>query len=246
MTMTPSTPPKAAARRAFTLIELLVVLAIIVILVSVLLPALSHAREAGRNTRCLANLKSIGTGLQMYMDTESKGLLPKVRPLNDGTNENDPSLLEVMAKYVDAAMPFKNADQDWVVSDPWRCPSDRGGTESSDFKPLWQYNGTSYEYGPAFVMIAAEMLTVPPDRVQHAVSKAYEQSNPPLPITYDAEDWHNPRFNMNSRGDMSAEARWRRNAMYYGDYRADNAVFVGPDQIQRLVEDTIRFGGIGG
>src|SRR4051794_16195562 len=116
---------KHRTTRAFTLIELLVVISIIALLMSLLLPSLGRARENSRRVKCLANLHGIGHGLQLYMDTEAKGiLLPRVRPLNSGSNTNDPSLLDVMSNYVDAAMPMKpdpNVD-DWIVSDPWKCP----------------------------------------------------------------------------------------------------------------------------
>jgi prepilin-type N-terminal cleavage/methylation domain-containing protein len=43
----------------FTLIELLIVIAIIAILASLLLPALSRAKEKARNLRCVCNLKQV-------------------------------------------------------------------------------------------------------------------------------------------------------------------------------------------
>lgn len=240
-----NTPEIGTTRRArgFTLIELLVVLAIIAILVSLTLPAISKAKESGRRTKCLANLKGIAVGLQLYMDQEGKGLLPKVRPLNEGSNENDPSLLDIMSKYCDAAMPYReNGDGDWIVPDPWKCPSDRdSGDAANGNKPLWQITGTSYEYTPAFVMVAAELLTV--RNVHHGVSRAFENFRPALPVIIDADDWHNPRFEVNRRAELDREPRWDRNAVFYGDWRADKAPFFGDDTVERLVVDTIQFGG---
>jgi len=62
-------------RRAFTLIELLIVIAIIATLIGILLPALAGARESARTTKCMANLKSIGTSLTLYADN-NKGTFP--------------------------------------------------------------------------------------------------------------------------------------------------------------------------
>src|SRR6266436_3028416 len=60
--------------QGFTLIELLVVIAAIGILASVLLPALSRAKEHAQSSRCLSNLKQLGVAMTLYMQ-EFNGLL---------------------------------------------------------------------------------------------------------------------------------------------------------------------------
>ncbi len=63
--------------KGFTLIELLVVIAIIALLISILLPSLSRARELSKRLVCAANLKGIGTSAKIYAnDNFEKWMTP--------------------------------------------------------------------------------------------------------------------------------------------------------------------------
>jgi len=57
-------------RGGFTLIELLVVMAIIALLVAILLPSLTRAKENAKSAACASYLRTFGTGFEMYSSSD--------------------------------------------------------------------------------------------------------------------------------------------------------------------------------
>lgn len=65
-------------REGFTLIELLVVISIVSLLMAILLPALSKAKEAGRKIQCASTMRQIGIVQQVYASDNDDYIIPGI------------------------------------------------------------------------------------------------------------------------------------------------------------------------
>src|SRR4029453_7672172 len=77
-------------RKGFSLTELLVVLGIIVLLIGILLPVISSARERSRRTGCMSNLRVMGRAVVMYANAFN-GRLPNGNPPGEWNSLPDQS-----------------------------------------------------------------------------------------------------------------------------------------------------------
>ncbi len=75
-------------RAGFTLVELLVVISIVALLISILLPALTAARQSAQTVYCSSNLRQVGIALAIYADQHKFQLPPAYWDANAPNNRD--------------------------------------------------------------------------------------------------------------------------------------------------------------
>ena len=140
---------RSKRKDGFTLIELMVVIAVIALLAAMVLPALSGAKEKGRRTACLSNLRQVGLGARLYMEDNDGALFHHHEGwvLDDGTQVN--GLPPDAASCAGGGSGNSQAEKPWVILlQPYLqsrqvafCPSDRTARSRFLATDLANYDG---------------------------------------------------------------------------------------------------------
>ncbi len=126
-------------KRAFTLIELLVVIAIIAILAAILFPVFARAKQAAKRTAGLAQMKQIGTAVQIYAADFDDGL-PTWNICGAAANNASPLPASCGTSWV-GPLSFAAANHWDALLYPY---VKNGRPDLSDYSGLWQSPGAEY------------------------------------------------------------------------------------------------------
>ncbi len=154
-------------RHAFTLVELLVVIGIIALLISILLPSLSKARESAKRTACASNLRQIGMAIVMYAN-DNKAWLPAMYQSPTASPPNYRIVFSDTTAVINNGLglllphPWVQGSRAKYLPNPnvLFCPSDRNITNRPDTID------SGINYGPGLIggsTCSYEYLFTPPD-----------------------------------------------------------------------------------
>jgi prepilin-type N-terminal cleavage/methylation domain-containing protein/prepilin-type processing-associated H-X9-DG protein len=122
-------------RRGFTLVELMVVLVIIALLMSILFPTFTEARESARKATCSANLRQLGLAFRLYAADYDSLYPDHRRDLQDCSYHRGGLLAPDWSRpgsknWAQAIFPYVRSHRVLV------CPSNKGGVFAGSVPPI--------------------------------------------------------------------------------------------------------------
>jgi prepilin-type N-terminal cleavage/methylation domain-containing protein/prepilin-type processing-associated H-X9-DG protein len=123
----PPATKAAGTPHAFTLIELLVVIAIIAILASMLLPSLARAKEAGKKTSCLNNVRQIGLAYQGFLPDNNDRFPAYVTERTAPAGTPDTAEARAPYSYRQVLLPYINSSNAFKCPDGLKWPDPQPG-----------------------------------------------------------------------------------------------------------------------
>lgn len=239
---------------AFTLIELLVVMAIILILVAVLIPSISGAREQAQRSKCAVNLKTILTCFHLYAQ-EYNNTYPAVK----GPPASTPGQWKSFNRTIIGASTLENIMYSYYVdnSNPRRIGNTADAVEGSVTGCLWVM-ALRQQLKTAIFICPSDTYSGSPISVGGGTSTSYCQADfastsKANTLSYSiAYPWH-----ASGTGSNAPVGRWWRNTgmsdlpiisdmapangEYYGDFSIDvtNAKAKAPETCNSYIHSQL-------